>query len=61
MSFSDFSGMANLSLNYNLDKNCNISLGPNLVFGKENSEFARTSEKNMFSFDVSVKLGGGKF
>lgn len=61
MSFSDFSGMGNLSLNYNLDKNCNISLGPNLVFGKENSEFARTSEKNMFSFDVSVKLGGGKF
>ena len=61
MSFSDFSGMGSLNLNYNLDKNCNLSFGPNLVFGKEKTEFARTADKNMLSFNLSVKLGGGKF
>ena len=32
-----------------------------LVFGKEKTEFARTADKNMLSFNLSVKLGGGKF
>ena len=57
---SDFSGNASLNLNYQMDKNCSLSLGPSYVFGKENSEFTKAT-KDMLMFNISVKLGGGKF
>ena len=57
---SDFSGNASLNLNYQMDKNCSLSLGPSYIFGKENTEFTRAS-KDMLMFNISVKLGGGKF
>lgn len=59
ISFSDFSGIGTVTLNMNLDKNFKISLGSNLIFGKENSEFARKS--NALSFNISAILGGGNF
>lgn len=59
ISFSDFSGMGNLNINYNLDRNCSFSFGPSLVFGKENSEFARSGK--ILSINLSVTLGGGSF
>ena len=57
---SDFSGNASLNLNYQMDKNCSLSLGPSYIFGKENSEFTRAT-KDKLMFNISVKLGGGKF
>ena len=57
---SDFSGNASLNLNYQMDKNCSLSLGPSYVFGKENSEFTKAT-KDMLMFNISIKLGGGKF
>lgn len=57
---SDFSGNASLNLNYQMDKNCSLSLGPFYIFGKENTEFTRAT-KDMLMFNISVKLGGGKF
>ena len=57
---SDFSGNASLNLNYQMDKNCSLSLGPSYIFGKENSEFTKAT-KDMLMFNISVKLGGGKF
>jgi hypothetical protein len=57
---SDLSGNASLNLNYQIDKNCSLSLGPSYIFGKENTEFTRAT-KDMLMFNISVKLGGGKF